>query len=195
MRSIEDSREATAEGNASTSVYLEEPNRRREQEFLEAVRRSRALHRGLVSPPRTREQYRAYLAKLRQPSHVGHFICLAEGELAGVVNVNEIVRGAFRSAYLGYYAFTPYDARGNMAAGLRLVIGRAFRSYRLHRLEANIQPQNRHSISLVKRLGFRMEGLSLRYLKISGRWRDHQRWALTVEDWKTRGARARTVSR
>jgi ribosomal-protein-alanine N-acetyltransferase len=165
------------------SVYLETPSRRREQEFLEAVRRSRALHRGLVSPPRTRQQFLAYLERLRQPSQLGHFICLDDGELAGVINISEIVRGAFRSAYLGYYAFAPYNARGNMSAGLRLVIGRAFRIHRLHRLEANIQPWNRRSIALVKGMGFRLEGLSPRYLKISGRWRDHERWALTVEDW------------
>jgi ribosomal-protein-alanine N-acetyltransferase len=174
----------------SMSVYLEAPSRRREQEFLEAVRRSRALHHRLVSPPRTREQFLAYLARLRQPSHLGHFICLDEGDLAGVVNINEIVRGAFRSGYLGYYAFAPYDARGNMSAGLRLVIGRAFRIHRLHRLEANIQPSNRQSIALVRALGFRLEGLSPRYLKISGRWRDHERWALTVEDWEALARRA-----
>jgi len=172
------------------SVHLETPSRRREQEFLEAVRRSRALHRGLVSPPRTREQFRAYLERLKQPTHLGHFVCLDEGELAGVINVNEIVRGAFRSAYLGYYAFAPYDARGNMSAGLRLVIGRAFRIHRLHRLEANIQPWNQRSIALVTGMGFRLEGLSSRYLKISGRWRDHERWALTVEDWKALAARS-----
>lgn len=168
------------------SVYLETPSRRREQEFLGAVRRSRALHRGLASPPRTHEQFLAYLDRLRQPSHLGHFICLDEGELAGVININEIIRGAFRSGYLGYYAFTPHDARGNMFAGLRLVIGRAFRIHRLHRLEANIQPGNGRSIALVRGLGFRLEGVSPRYLKISGRWRDHERWALTVEDWNPR---------
>ena len=168
------------------SVYLEAPSPGRKQEFLEAVRRSRTLHRGLVSPPKTAEQYGAYLKRMSAPSNVGHFVCVESGALAGVINVTEIVRGSFRSAYLGYYAFHPHDGAGNMAAGLRLVIGRAFGRYRLHRLEANIQPQNRRSIALVKRLGFRLEGLSPRYLKILGRWRAHERWAITVEDWKPR---------
>jgi ribosomal-protein-alanine N-acetyltransferase len=72
-----------------------------------------------------------------------------------------------------------------MTAGLRLVISRAFRTYGLHRLEANVQPDNLPSIAIVQRLGFRLEGYSPRYLRISGRWRDHERWALTVEDWRT----------
>jgi ribosomal-protein-alanine N-acetyltransferase len=55
---------------------------------------------------------------------------------------------------------------------------------RLHRVEANIQPRNRASIALVKSLGFRQEGYSPRYLKIGGRWRDHERWALLVDDWR-----------
>lgn len=154
------------------------------REFLEAARRSRTLHRGWVSPPRDRDGYRQYLRRLRGATNDGFFVCLREGGLAGVVNVNEIVRGAFRSAYLGFYAFAPHQGRGYMSQGRRLVVAAMFRPGGLHRLEANIQPTNSRSIALVKRLGFRREGYSRRYLKISGRWRDHERWAITVEDWR-----------
>jgi len=73
-----------------------------------------------------------------------------------------------------------------MTEALALVLREAFGPLRLHRVEANIQPGNRASIGLVRRAGFRREGLSRRYLKIGGRWRDHERWALTVEDWRRR---------
>ncbi len=171
-------------------VHLETPSPGHAKAFLEAVHRSRSLHRGLVSPPRDRERYREYLDRCSRSTNEGHLVCLADGELVGVINVSEIVRGVFQSAYLGFYAFAPHQGQGHMSAGLGLVIASAFRKSHLHRLEANIQPKNLRSIALVKRLGFRLEGLSPRYLKISGRWRDHERWAITIEDWRGRRAGA-----
>lgn len=113
---------------------------------------------------------------------MGYLICRRDsGEIVGVVNISEIVRGAFRSGYLGYYAFRPFERSGLMTEGLSLVIGQAFRRLDLHRLEANIQPGNEASIRLVRRLGFRREGYSPRYLKIEGRWRDHERWAILAD--------------
>lgn len=97
------------------------------------------------------------------------------------MNVNEIGRGAFRSGYLGYYAFVPWQGHGLMTERLALVIDHAFRRLRLHRLEANIQPGNRASIGLVRRLGFRREGYSPRYVKVRRRWRDHERWTLLAD--------------
>jgi ribosomal-protein-alanine N-acetyltransferase len=104
----------------------------------------------------------------------------------GGININEIVRGVFRSGYLGYQVGAPHARQGYMTEALAIVLREAFGPLRLHRVEANIQPGNRASIGLVRRAGFRLEGLSRRYLKIGGRWRDHERWALTVEDWRRR---------
>jgi ribosomal-protein-alanine N-acetyltransferase len=166
-------------------VLLEKPSATRQREFLAAVHRSRCVLGSWAAPPSTPSAYRAYVRRLRQPTHVGHFLVLrATGELVGVINLNEIVRGSFRGAYLGYYGFVPHIGRGLMREGLRLVLRRAFGELGLHRVEANIQPGNTASRRLVRRLGFRREGFSPRYLKIAGRWRDHERWALLAEEWR-----------
>ena len=117
-------------------------------------------------------------------------VALADGT-AGVININEIVRGVFCSGYLGYYAFVPHNERGYMKKGLDAVLAEAFGRHRLHRLEANIQPDNDASRALVQRCGFRLEGFSPRYLKLAGRWRDHERWAITKEAWKGQSRKSR----
>lgn len=123
---------------------------------------------------------------MRGKAHIGYWVCTEQGDLAGVINITEIVRGCFCSGYLGYYAFVPHHGKGHMTQGLHAVLAKAFGEHRLHRLEANIQPDNDASRKLLERLGFRREGFSPKYLKIAGRWRDHERWAITVEDWKGR---------
>lgn len=100
------------------------------------------------------------------------------------MNLSQIVRGNFRSAYLGYYAGGPYAGRGYMTEAIGLLLRHAFGPLKLHRVEANIQPGNLASVALVRRAGFVKEGYSPRYLKICGRWRDHERWAITAEGWK-----------
>jgi [ribosomal protein S5]-alanine N-acetyltransferase len=165
-------------------VLIRAPRPQDEEEFLRAVRRSRVLHRGWVSPPATSKRYREYLDRERSETHLVFLVWVKRPRcLAGVVNVSEIVRGSFQSAYLGYYVFLPYAGRGLMREGIAKVIRHVFHRMRLHRLEANIQPDNRPSKALVRSLGFRREGFSPRYLKIAGRWRDHERWALLAEDW------------
>lgn len=170
-------------------VTIRAPRPEDESRFLAGVRRSRALHRPWVQPPSTSRAFRDYLARCGRDTFRSYLVCLrATGEIAGVVNVSEIVRGSFCSAYLGYYGFLPHAGRGHMGEGLALVISHAFRRLGLHRLEANVQPGNEASIALVRRLGFRREGYSPRYLKIAGRWRDHERWAVVADTW--RGARS-----
>jgi len=163
-------------------AYLETPAARHEHDFLGAVVRSRRLHGAWVTAPSSSAEYRMYLRERQGPRSYKYFVCDEVGEICGVMNLSEVVRGSFQSAYLGYYALAPHAGKGLMSLGLGLVLDRAFGDLGLHRVEANIQPKNRRSIELVKRAGFRCEGLSLRYLKIGGRWRDHERWAITAED-------------
>ena len=166
----------------SKHPILARPSLKRQDEFLAAVARSRKLHRHWANPPSTDKAFREHLKRLRSARHIMHWVCTEDGELAGVINIKEIVLGLFRSGYLGYYAFVPHHRQGFMKSGLAAVRRDAFLRQRLHRLEANIQPDNEASRQLVQRCGFRLEGFSPRYLKLAGRWRDHERWAITVEE-------------
>jgi ribosomal-protein-alanine N-acetyltransferase len=153
--------------------------------FLEMVRQSRELHHPWVHPPGDEEAFGRYVEHAASDRFQGFLICLCEtGEIAGVANLSEIVRGVFQSTYLGFYASSRYAGRGLMKEGLHLVLRQAFQNLGLHRVEANVQPENTRSLALVQALGFRKEGFSPRYLKLGGAWRDHERWALLAEDWE-----------
>ena len=154
--------------------------------YMAAMRASRNLHRPWVAPA-SDDTFDRLLACVADERYEPRLVCRAEdGAMAGFINLNEIVRGRFQNAYLGYAAMAPHAGKGYMSEGLELVLELAFTELGLHRLEANIQPANQPSIALVRRAGFVYEGFSERYLKIGGRWRDHERWAIRVEQWRGR---------
>lgn len=170
-----------------TRTSIRGPRGEDEAEFIALATESVGLLRPWIEPPMDREGFARYLNALDGERKVGFLICLREtGRIAGLVNLNEITRGALQSAYLGYWIGAPYAGQGYMSDGLSQVIDAAFGELGLHRLEANIQPANSRSIGLVKRLGFVREGFSRRYLRVSGDWRDHERWAILAEDWAER---------
>jgi ribosomal-protein-alanine N-acetyltransferase len=156
------------------------------EDFLERVVASRRLHRPWAYPPDTDEGFDALLLRADAPTERVHLICRVEdGAIVGVANLSQILLHDFRSAYLGYFGFRPFEGRGYVTGGVRLVLREAFGEIGLHRVEANVQPENGRSIALLERLGFRREGYSPRYLKIGGRWRDHVRYAILVDEFRT----------
>jgi ribosomal-protein-alanine N-acetyltransferase len=168
-------------------VILRQPTAADRAGFIAMARASRRLHHPWVAPPTTAAAFDRYLEAGRRPDAALLFVCLRDGgALAGVYNIGHIIRGPLESAFLGYYAAAAHAGQGYMRQGLELVLRHAFSRLKLHRLEANIQPENERSIALVARCGFRKEGLSPRYLKIGGRWRDHERWAILAEEWRGR---------
>jgi ribosomal-protein-alanine N-acetyltransferase len=154
------------------------------EEFLSLARDSRELHRPWTYPPERADQFDDLFARSNREDFVCLLSCLVvdSATIAGVFTISQIVRGAFQSAYLGYYANARHAGQGLMREAMEQVLDHAFGPLALHRLEANIQPGNRPSIALARGAGFRLEGFSPRYLLIGGQWRDHERYAITADE-------------
>lgn len=171
------------------AVFIRAPKPSDRAEFVSLMRASRSFHRPWATAPVDDERFNAYLADARRPDFEALLACRQEDNaILGFFNLSQITRGRLQSAYLGYAAGKPYAGRGYMRQGIELVLRHAFLVLRLHRVEANIQPGNQASISLARGAGFRHEGFSPRYLKIGGRWRDHERWAILSDEWRSRTA-------
>jgi [ribosomal protein S5]-alanine N-acetyltransferase len=129
--------------------------------------------------------YRAMRRAVTRRARLGTSVPLAvrvEGRLAGQVTLDNIVRGAMRGGHLGYWIDRRVAGQGMASLAVALVCDHAFGAVGLHRVEADIRPENLPSRRLVERLGFRQEGLLRRFLDIDGDWRDHLAYALLAED-------------
>jgi ribosomal-protein-alanine N-acetyltransferase len=172
-------------------VSIAHPTAADQDDFIAAMRASRRLHRPWISMPMTPGDYAVYLQRSADPRRAFYLARRREdGAVVGFFNVSEIIRGKLQGAFLGYGGVAATAGHGLMTEAMRLVLRAAFTDLKLHRLEANIQPGNVASKRLAERCGFRYEGFSPQYLKVGGRWRDHERWAITAGDWRaTRPAR------
>ena len=143
---------------------------------------SRPHHAPWAQPFTDAEGFDRWFAGLVTGANIGLIAReAASGGIAGVVNLSGVMLKGFQSAYLGYYGMAG-AGRGLMTEAVRLATVYAFSEVGLHRLEAHIQPGNLRSIALIRRVGFRHEGLSPRYLRINDVWCDHERWALLADD-------------
>src|SRR5690348_969090 len=142
------------------TVFIREPTLEDEKMFLSAMQRSQSIHSPWVKSPQTPKEFTDYFERYQQPNQKSFLVINKSGAITGVFNVSEIVRGAFQSAFLGFYVVVDYAGLGYMSAGLKLLLHKIFKELNLHRIEANIQPENIDSINLVKNNGFRNEGYS-----------------------------------
>jgi [ribosomal protein S5]-alanine N-acetyltransferase len=158
-------------------LYLRKSTQEDYEEVKVLYEQSIAIHSPWTNAPKN---YELYLAQ----EHC-YFLCLKETDkIIGVFNISGIVRGYFQSGYLGYNIFSPYQGQGYMSQGMKLLLQEAFGNLNLHRLEANIQPENVASIRLVAKSGFVKEGFSKNYLRVGGvEWKDHERWAIVNANW------------
>jgi len=166
-------------------ALLRPPTRDDCPEFIEQSRKSAKFHRNLVSPPKDAADFAEFLERAEKIENESFLIIEVESQLiAGAVNLSQIFRRGFQNAYLGYYLFEKFTGKNLATEAVWLMLRHSFKTLKLHRLEANVQPENRASTRVLEKNGFAREGFSPKYLKIGGRWRDHERWAIVREHWK-----------
>lgn len=99
--------------------------------------------------------------------------------IVGQAQLSQPSRGPFQNVILGYSLDQAAQGQGLMREALQAVIEHAFSpSVHLHRIQANVRPENGRSVALLQRLAFEDEGLAREYLFINGAWRDHSMFAL-----------------
>lgn len=133
----------------------------------------------------TRSSYRSMVRVLRRQARQGTtlpFAVLYDDVLVGQITVSNITRGVLRSGHVGYWVDKGHAGRGVIPAALALVVDHCFAAAGLHRVQADIRPENTASRRVVDKVGFRHEANYVRYLDIDGAYRDHLGFALTVED-------------
>jgi len=168
-------------------IYLREPTVEDFDELAALYKLSRRLHRGLVSPNFSRADLDELLKRNSGDDYESLLICVNESDaIGGAITLSQIFRKAFCNAYLGYLLGANFTGKGYMTEAVRLILKHAFVNLKLHRVEAKVQAHNAPSINVLKRCGFTKEGFSPKYLKIGGKWRDHERWAIIKEDWRNK---------
>lgn len=150
-----------------------------EEEFIALARASMRLHQGMIFAPTKASEFGEYLARFDGVTSVGFVIRLNDTrELAGLVNINEIVRVPDAHGALGYGGFTATAGNGYVAEAVRLVVRYAFEELKLNRLEAYIQPENAASRRVLEKAGFQPVVSERKVIHIAGRPRDHHRWTI-----------------
>lgn len=163
--------------------------RRRDRAEWEALR---AANRQWLAPweasspyPYRRMPFRQLVRHYDREASAGRlqpFVIEVGGRLVGQMQLTQITWGSLRSGCAGYWVSHDHAGQGIASLALAALVDHAMYGLGLHRVEVNVRPENHASTRVVSRLGFRDEGIRLRYLHIAGDWRDHRCWALTAEE-------------
>lgn len=127
-------------------------------------------------------------ASLRSEARKGRILPMVievDGRYSGQITIGNIVRGALRSGWVGYWVASDVTGGGVATASVALMLDHAFSRMGLHRVEATVRPENASSRAVLRNVGFREEGLLQRYLDVDGQWRDHLLVGMTIEEIRT----------
>jgi ribosomal-protein-alanine N-acetyltransferase len=153
------------------SGMVVEPNVTLDQRFEQALEKTRS-----TLAAETGYRFQAFLAE-GQPR---------AGLMVGGAALNNVTRGVFQNSDMGWGVRSDFEGKGYAFELCSAVLDFAFATpplgLGLHRVQANVMPDNERSLRLAARLGFRREGLAVRMLHIMGDWRDHVMHAKLAEE-------------
>ncbi len=138
-----------------------------------------SVSRGVLRQRREWKQGQAYVFMITAREN--------ERAIIGRIAFGGVLRGAFQNAYLGYWIDADHQGQGLMTEAVSAATTFAFASLGLHRVQAAVMPRNPPSQHVLEKVGYRREGLAVRYLCIAGTWEDHLIYAMTAEEWRERG--------
>ena len=166
------------------------------REYAAAMKKNTAPPNRWINGFKGKAQFNEYLRDLNADNFFRFLVYRREDcAILGMISLFHIIRRSLQSGCVGYVITAPHLRQGYATEALQLVLDFAFKNLKLHRVEANIHPDNTASIALVRRAGFTREGCSRRYLKIRGQWLDHERWAILREDPRPNNDRSHASSR
>lgn len=134
----------------------------------------------------TAGQWRAIFLSLNQAAQAGTVVPMAieiDGNFQGQLTLGNIQHGSVSDCWIGYWVFSPFTGKGIATAACALGMDHGFGRVGVHRITATHLPENEASHRVLKKNGFRNEGLLRRNLHINGRWRDHYLMALTADEY------------
>ena len=161
--------------------------RQRNAEWLTVWEPSRPIHQ--PDPVTDRAAFAARCQQRDRDRGAGtafQFGLFIDQQVAGEVNLNNVIRGAMQSGTIGYWIDQRHAGRSYVAEAVVVLFQFAFEQLMLHRIEICIVPRNERSHRVMQKLGIREEGIAQRYLEINGTWEDHVRYGITVEEWQAR---------
>jgi len=99
-------------------------------------------------------------------------------KIIGTVSFMNIIYGPFLSCFLGCRMDEKENGKGYTSEAVKKGLDYVSGVLKLHRVEANIIPDNKRSIGVVEKLGFKLEGYSEKYLQIKGKWEVHLHYVM-----------------
>jgi RimJ/RimL family protein N-acetyltransferase len=169
------------------SVVLREM-RTEDAPSLFALLTTEEVARFISPPPSSVEGFERFIKWAARQRAAGSYVCfavtLAESDTAiGIFQLRSIDPD-FATAEWGFALGSPFWGSGVFQEGAELVMGFAFETVGVHRLEARAALRNARGNGALKKVGAKQEGILRKSFLRDGEYLDQALWTVLDEDWR-----------